>query len=257
MEIEKKAIRLGAVAAGVCSIGRLIEVNAVDSDVLPSAKTVVVIACGHSRAALDSKNLQVKQNDTMATYEKVRTVSKELAMTLEGQGYSALAIPPFLPMDMSDGKYGMIGSVDLRRAAVEAGIGSYGKSGLVLMKGFGPRMRLGAVLTSAPLKLTKKRAKFLCPEECQICLSGCPGKALSGEGRIDKRACGRVILEFGLRGMIKFVGEMIEASAEKKAELLKSYPFRELWQTLASGNYYFCFECQALCPIGRSGRTQG
>ena len=257
MEIEKKATRLGAVAVGVCSIESLLKANAVDPTVLASAKTILVIACGHSRAALDSKNLQVKQNDTMATYEKVRTISKELAMTLEGQGYSALAIPPFLPMDMSDGKYGMVGSVDLRRAAVEAGIGSYGKSGLVLMKGFGPRMRLGAVLTSAPLKLTKKRAKFLCPEECQICLSGCPGKALSGEGRIDKRACGRVILEFGLRGMIKFVGEMIEASAEKKAELLKSYPFRELWQTLASGNYYFCFECQALCPIGRSRRTQG
>ncbi len=252
MEIEKKAIRLGAVAVGVCSIQSLLEANAVDPTILASARTILVFACGHSRAALASKNLQVKQNDTMATYEKVRTISKQLAMNLERQGYSALAIPPFLPMDMSDGKYGMVGSVDLRRAAVEAGIGSYGKSGLVLVKGFGPRVRLGAVLTAAPLKLTKKSAKSLCPEECQICISGCPGKALSGEGRVDKRACGRVILEFGLRGMIKFVGEMIEASAEKKAELLKSYPFRELWQTLASGNYYFCFECQALCPMGRN-----
>jgi len=255
MEIEKKAIRLGAVAVGVCSVESLIKTNAIGLDVMPSAKTVVVIACSHSRAALDSKNLQVKQNDTMATYEKVRSISKELAMALEGQGYNALAIPPFLPMDMSDGRYGMVGSVDLRRAAMEAGVGSYGKSGLILMKGFGPRVRLGAVLTSAPLKLTKKRAKFLCPEECQVCLSGCPAKALSGKGSVDKRACGRVILEFGLRGMIKFVGEMIEASAEKKAELLKSYPFRELWQTLAGGNYYFCFECQALCPVGKKVRT--
>jgi epoxyqueuosine reductase len=257
MEIEKNAIRLGAVAVGVCSVGRLIEANAVDLDVLPSAKTILAIACGHSRAALDSKNLQVKQNDTMATYEKVRAVSKGLAMALERQGYKAVAIPPFLPMDMSDGKYGMVGSVDLRRAAVEAGIGSYGKSGLVLVKGFGPRVRLGAVLTSAPLNPSKKRFKSLCPPKCQICLSGCPGKALLGEGKVDKRACGRVIFEFGLRGMIKFVGEMIEASAEKKAELLKSYPFRELWQTLASGNYYFCFECQALCPVGKNVRTHG
>jgi len=74
------------------------------------------------------------------------------------------------------------------------------------------------------------------------------GQALSGEGKVDKRACGRVILEFGLRGMIKFVGKMIEASAEKKAELLKSYPFRELWQTLASGNYYFCLNVR-LCAL--------
>ena len=38
MEIEKNAMRLGAVAVGVCSVGRLIEANAVDLDVLPSAK---------------------------------------------------------------------------------------------------------------------------------------------------------------------------------------------------------------------------
>jgi len=63
-----------------------------------------------------------------------------------------------------------------------------------------------------------------------------------------------VIFQFGLRGMIKFVGEMIEASAERKTELLKSYPFRELWQTLASGNYYYCFECQGLCPVGKQGK---
>ena len=254
MEIEKMAIRLGAVAAGVSSVASLLKANAIDSNILPSVKTILVIACAHSRAALDSKNLQVKQNDTMATYEKVRAISKELAMTLEGQGYSALAIPPFLPMDMSDGKYGMVGSVDLRRAAVEAGIGSYGKSGLVLVKGFGPRVRLGAVLTSARLKPTRKKVASLCPERCRVCLSGCPGKALPGKGQVDKRACGRVIFQFGLRGMIKFVGEMIEASAERKTELLKSYPFRELWQTLASGNYYYCFECQGLCPVGKQGK---
>jgi epoxyqueuosine reductase QueG len=254
MEIEKMAIRLGAVAAGVCSVNTLMKANAVDLDVLPSTQAILAFACGHSRAALDSKNLQVKQNDTMATYEKVRSISRELAMTLEGQGYSALAIPPFLPMDMSDGKYGMVGSVDLRRTAVEAGIGSYGKSGLVLVKGFGPRVRLGAVLTSAPLKPTKKKVASLCPEKCRVCLSGCPGKALPGKGEVDKRACGRVIFQFGLRGMIKFAGEMIEASTERKAELLKSYPFRELWQTLASGNYSYCFECQGLCPIGKQGK---
>ncbi|MGZ6203024.1 MAG: hypothetical protein ACXWM6_16065 [Thermodesulfobacteriota bacterium] len=257
MGIEKMAIRLGAVTAGACSVTSLLRANAIDSNMLTSAKSILVIACAHSRAALDSKNLQVKQNDTMATYEKVRAISRELTTTLESQGYSALAIPPFLPMDMSDGKYGMVGSVDLRRAAVEAGIGTYGKSGLVLVEGFGPRVRLGAVLTSAPLKPTRKKIASLCPEKCRVCLSGCPGKALLGNGKVDKRACGRVIFQFGLRGMIKFVGEMIEAPAEKKAELLKSYPFRELWQTLASGNYYYCFECQGLCPIGSKGNTPG
>lgn len=56
-------------------------------------------------------------------------------------------------------------------------------------------------------------------------------------------ACGRVVLGFGLRGMTKFMGGMLNASPEERTEMLKSHPFRELWQTLVSGNYYSCFEC--------------
>lgn len=155
---------------------------------------------------------------------------------------------------MSDEKMGMVGPIDLRRAAVEAGIGSYGKSGLVLLKGFGPRVRLGAILTTANLRPTAKRASSLCPTHCQVCLLGCPSKALLGGGKVDKRACGRVVFEFGLRGMTKFVGEMLSTSTEERTQMLKSRPFRELWQTLVSGNYYYCFECQANCPIGKAKR---
>lgn len=78
MEIRRLAKELGAVAAGVATAKNLIERDAIDLNILPSAKSVVVIACGHSRAALGSNNLQVKQNDTIATYEKAREVSKQL-----------------------------------------------------------------------------------------------------------------------------------------------------------------------------------
>lgn len=252
MEIQRFAKELGADAVGVATAKHLIERNAIDPNILPSAKSVVVIACGHSRAALDSHNLQVKQNDTIATYEKAREISKQLAMILEKKGYGAVAIPGFLPIDMSDEKKGMVGPIDLRRAAVEAGIGSYGKSGLVLIKEFGPRVRLGAILTTANLKPTGKKAGSLCPTHCQVCLLGCPSRALLGGGQVDKRACGRVVFAFGLRGMTKFVGEMLSASTEEQARMLKSRSFRELWQTLVSGNYYYCFECQAHCPIGKT-----
>ncbi len=254
MDFVKIALKLGAVAAGVAPVKNLVDHQSVDIHILPSAKTAVVIACGHSRAALISKNLQVKQNDTLATYEKVRSVCKELGTILEDRGFKAVAIPAFLPIDMSDGKYGMVGPIDLRRAAVEAGVGRYGKSGLVLVEGFGPRVRLGAVLTSASLKPTKMKNKMPCPSECKICLEGCPSKALLGEGKVDKRACGRVVFQFGLRGLIKFVGEVSSASPEERSQMLKSYPFREIWQTLVCGNYYYCFDCQALCPIGKEGR---
>ncbi len=74
MEIRRLARQLGAVAGGVATVENLIGRKAIDLDILPSARSIVVIACGHSRAALDSKNLQIKQNDTIATYEKVRDI---------------------------------------------------------------------------------------------------------------------------------------------------------------------------------------
>jgi epoxyqueuosine reductase QueG len=253
MDIIKMAIDFGAVAVGVVNVESLLEAGAMDHNILRSAKTILIIACGHSRAALNSKNLQMKQNDTIATYEMVRAVCKKLAMALEEKGFEALAIPAYLPIDMSDEKYGMVGPVDLRKVAVEAGVGNYGKSGLVLVDGFGPRVRLGAVLTSADLKPTKKETRSPCPSDCQICLISCPSKVLLGQGKIDKRACGQVLFKFGLRGMTKFMGEMFDASPGKRASMLKSYPFRELWQTLVTGNYYYCFECQASCPVGKFG----
>lgn len=251
MEIGSLAKKLGAIAVGVTSVEALIERKAIDLDILPSGRSIVVFACGHTRAALDSKNLQVKQNDTIATYENARDISKQLAMALEKEGHGAVAIPGFIPIDMTDEKQGMVGPIDLRRAAVEAGIGNYGKNGLLLIKGFGPRVRLGAVLTTASLKPTKRKSQSLCPTDCQVCILGCPSKALLGGGEVDKRACGRMVFQFGLRGMTKFVGGMLNASSEKRTEMLKSHAFRELWQTLVSGNYYYCFECQTLCPIGK------
>jgi len=254
MKVIGLGIRLGAVSAGIASVERLDRQSVID--ILPSARTCVVVACGQSHAALKSRNLQVKQNDTLATYEKVRAICKQIAAALENTGFEALAIPAFLPIDMSEGKYGMVGPIDLRRAAAEAGVGSYGKSGLILVDGYGPRVRLGAVLTSAPLNPTKKKSRSQCPPGCDRCISGCPGKALLGGGKVDKQACGKEIFKFGLRGMMRFLGEISSSPASTRIEMIKSYEFRELWQTLVAGSYYYCFECQALCPAGKLKRPQ-
>ena len=254
MKVIELGVRLGAVSAGIASVERLDHQSVVD--ILPSARTCVVVACGQSHAALKSRNLQVKQNDTLVTYETVRAICKQIATALEDAGFEAVAIPAFLPIDMSEGKSGMVGPIDLRRAAVEAGVGSYGESGLILVVGYGPRVRLGAVLTSAPLNQTKKKSNSLCPPGCDICISGCPSKALHGGGQVDKRACGKEVLKFGLRGMMRFLSEISGSPETKRIEMIKGYEFRELWQTLAAGSYYSCFECQALCPVGKAKRPR-
>ncbi len=73
-----------------------------------------------------------------------------------------------------------------RLAAQLAGLGWIGKSGSLITREFGPRIRLVTVLTDAPL----------CPNQpvdsaakncgkCQLCIESCPAQALKGVGGVS------------------------------------------------------------------------
>jgi epoxyqueuosine reductase len=248
------ALESGADLAGLAGVQPLREQGAIEPGLLPSAKTVIVVASAHSRTALASSNLQVRQYDTISTYENVRVVGDRIVRQLERLGYEALSVPAFIPIDMAEGKFGMVGALNHRAAAVAAGMGSYGKSGLLLTREFGPRVRLGSVLTSWEGDFPPPSPLSLCPEGCTACLEACPPGALLGEGRIDKTKCGRTIFQYGLRRVIRFIGEMMEGDPQKRRDLLKGFTLREIWQNFMAGNYYYCFQCQSVCPIGTPAR---
>jgi epoxyqueuosine reductase QueG len=69
---------------------------------------------------------------------------------------------------------------DLRRAAVEGGVGSLGKNWLVLTPELGPRVRLIGLLTDLALPFTDRFTQDLCLPECHACERNCPGQALNG-----------------------------------------------------------------------------
>jgi epoxyqueuosine reductase QueG len=190
------------------------------------------------------------QHDTIFTYRKIDSTAHEIARVLEDSGHAAVAVPTYLPIDMSDEMLGMLGEVDHRRAAVEAGIGVYGKNNLLVNEKFGPRLRLATVLTTAALEPSRKVQKVVC-DECGECVKACPANALDVPGKTDKRACGRTVFEFGLRGLMRFGYGWLEADEEEKKERLKGRPMRELWQAFMTGMYYTCFKCQAACPVGK------
>ena len=65
--------------------------------------------------------------------------------------------------------------------ALEAGLGEYGRHGLVITKEYGPRVRFGRILTNMPLEHDKPK-KFgvekTC-ETCRRCANNCPPQAIS------------------------------------------------------------------------------
>jgi epoxyqueuosine reductase QueG len=65
----------------------------------------------------------------------------------------------------------------MKLAAYEAGIGVYGRSGLILHPVLGNRIRIGAILTDAVLEPDGRLENFDPCEDCSRCIDMCPAKA--------------------------------------------------------------------------------
>ncbi len=66
-----------------------------------------------------------------------------------------------------------------KSAATLSGMGTVGKSGLFVHHIYGPRVRLGTILTNAPLTCGEPNLSSDCGE-CIICVKACPASALKG-----------------------------------------------------------------------------
>ncbi len=222
--------------------------------ILPNAKSLIVVVMAHSTAALDTENVQIKQYDTMYAYDKAVELTHFLSREIESEGYKAVSVPVYLPMDMLGEGKGMRGEICWRRAGVAAGLGFFGKNGLLITEEYGPRVRLGGVLTDFPLnKSYDNESHGGGPEKCgncNICLEKCPVNALE-EASINKKICGDNLFEYGLRRYANFLGELSSADDNKIKEKIKSPELRELWQNFMTGCYYYCWKCQSSCPVGR------
>jgi reductive dehalogenase len=66
--------------------------------------------------------------------------------------------------------------------AIQAGLGEYGRHGLVITKEYGPRLRFGKIFTDLPLAHddpVRFGVKEFC-EVCRRCSEACPPKAIPG-----------------------------------------------------------------------------
>jgi len=250
--LKTRAKELGASEVGICRPEALPHNMASLTSILPGCRTVLCVAVAHSATALTSPDIYVKQYDTIFCYTEVARISHELVRCLEAEGHRAVAIPAFLPLDMSDGRMGMVGAIDWKQAAVESGLGSWGKSGLVITPRFGPRIRLGGVITTADFPSDTRLAWSPC-KDCETCIRRCPSGALLGDGRIDKKRCGDHIFSHGLRAFTRLLVDLSGATSTAAArEIVYVNRTRELWQALETGNYYYCWTCQGTCPVGVS-----
>jgi epoxyqueuosine reductase QueG len=248
------AIKNGADLVGMVNANFVPE-NAEDiSRILPEAGSIVVVASKHSLAALRSSNVQMGQFDTVHTYRACARAAHEVSRFLESKGFSSVAVPAFIPIDMAEPKKGMRAEICWRSAGVKAGLGSYGENGLLVTKECGSAIRISGLLTLADLNADPPLDEDVC-DHCSRCVDACPVNALGGKGRLNKKKCGDEIFKYGFRHFAGFMQDLIQKPKSEMIEIIKGHGLREMWQTFMTGNYYYCFQCQSQCPATKMPQT--
>ena len=118
-----------------------------------------------------------------------------------------------------------------RSLAVRAGLGFFGKNGLVISPEFGSRFNIGIMLTDIPeeelclegkVNLNHTANVSYCPEDCDICIRNCPTGALNEGKPLDVNLC------------ISYLTQKEELTKDEEKRL--------------HGQLYGCDICQNVCP---------
>jgi len=161
-------------------------------------------------------------------------VSYQLANFLINRGYEAV-----VPHGFKDER-NKIAKLSFKLAAFEAGLGVYGRSGIIITPEYGPRINIGVVLTDAHMKPDKPLKDFHPCRECDTCERLCPAKAISKEKppplSYNRKRCLNFINEIRrkTKGRIKLCGYCYNHCPE--GELKKKVLKISRWKTIKDLN---------------------
>lgn len=220
--------------------------------ICPNAKCVIVFANTFPQSVLDAcpENPRPARFTLETLYSEGAEISVKLSRFLEKNGYRGVIIPAYLPVEMSYKTLGLKGDLNLKLAAVEAGLGSRGISDLLITPKYGPRVRLFGVITDADLKPTPKSTENYCTN-CKMCIEACPSGAISESG-CNPVLCAPFSMKSGLPQIIRFFKELEKETSRKQIfKKLSGLEMWDFWQALSQGSYYECFMCIQSCPVGK------
>lgn len=231
------------------------------TELLPSARSFIVVAVRILDGVLDTTTTGCKTTSVQGNFgyvylnRRLHDITHGLAKWLEEEGgYRSLPLGYNIGArynHKADQDHTIIGPAyglfNMKRAAVLAGLGRKARNGLVASPEFGTKMRLGCVITAAPLLSDPPLEGEPCPPRCDICARVCPTQALTPDGKVDHFRC------------FSDVGRLGFNYTKLKEEFKKRYP-ADLPGIDYTGNDYLAMDgagnrmckiaCVALCPLG-------
>ncbi|MDA8402916.1 MAG: 4Fe-4S binding protein [Desulfobacteraceae bacterium] len=226
------------------------------TNLMPSAKSVIVMAVAHSLGSVYSPDIMLWTRSKMQTSRLLDETAEKIGRQLEREGFLALPISADKPVAIfkhnpETGKKfrqtRALGFLSLKHAAVSCGMGEIGKNNLLLTPEFGPHQRLCAIVTEAVLEPDDRQELKLC-KNCRRCVEACPSGALK-DGGYDVDPC-FVYWSYGFK---RLPPASFREWPGYISMLRRHMKRRDL--LVESGQTYItdvdnCIECMRACPVG-------
>ena len=274
--VKLKATELGADIVGITPIERFDVLPRSDklkipnylttsesiTRLLPGARSVIVIALRQLTGVMEANLSDVETTYPFGNFGywhincNLSAICYNLARWLEDQKWTTLPLGPALAVRFHYKVYPgrkpitlMSSIFDLRKAAMLAGVGRIAKSELLATQRYGTKIRLGALVTTAPLEGDSTLEGSPCPQDCTICIDTCPMSAISSDGRVDDVKC---YSDCGRRGVT--VRQVIERIMKdySLSEPGSNYLDPDNWTIDGYGSRICRVVCMALCPLGEN-----
>ncbi len=152
--------------------------------------------------------------------DKAHDIRQGIKAILNAENSAYLVPPPG-----QSGETKLLAAFSFKSAAVTAGLGWVGKNALLVTETYGPRVRLSAILINFDFPKAEPVTQSKCPEDCFICVSKCPHKALKGK-QWDIHTDREEIINF-------------HRCNDKRSEYIKTHNRKNA-----------CGICMVSCPIG-------
>lgn len=159
------------------------------TDIYKNCRSVVVFAKKLPSESLVASSCVPYTHVNNTLTQIVDELGIELCLMLEKRGIGAVPIPSDEPYEhwepaRSHGR----AILSLRHAGYLAGLGVLGKNTLLINKGLGNMIQIGAVLVDVHLRGDPLATYEGCPPDCRLCIDSCPARALDGE-TVDQQLC--------------------------------------------------------------------
>ncbi|MGI5868380.1 MAG: hypothetical protein ACOX9C_02905 [Kiritimatiellia bacterium] len=160
------------------------------ANIFPDCKSVVSIVQPIPRGTYRGITEGTHWNNyTYYSYNRLNTlfrpiITDELARFIEDRGYEAVPVYPAVPEnypqhpDPVPGRPAPEVNIHVRIAAMACGLGEIGWSKVFLHPVWGPRVRIGTILTDAELEPDALIKPGTLCKRCMRCVPDCPGNAI-------------------------------------------------------------------------------